>query len=168
MTTKRKTKPGTFGYQKRTREQFLRLLRIEQFDEDIARAYRGDTRLLCDFLKNSDLPLKDEHREKLADLIYWRIERKKRGRPRGSVPVPNPGRDAERFIVDEVRQLKSRMFGDKRVPRGKLNALIDQVCKSTADRFDGLGGDIKKANIRRELKRGTKKRAKPLSASPHR
>jgi len=168
MTSKRKTKPGTFVYQKRRREQFLRLLRESKFDDDVLGAYRGDTGPLCDYLKNSDLPLDYEHREKLAELIHWRIQRKQRGRPRGSVPVPNPGREAEQLIVYGVRQLKLRMFGNKRVPKGGLNALINQVCENNADRFDGLGGHISIANIRRELKRGTKKKAKPSSASPHR
>jgi len=168
MTSKRKTKSGTFVYQERRREQFLRLRRMDQFDDDIIRAYRGDTGPLCDYLKNSDLPLEYEHREKLAELIYWRIQRKQHGRPRGSVPVLNPGREAEQLIVYEVRQLKLRMFGNKRVPKGGLNALINQVCENNADRFDGLGGHISIANIRRELKRGTKKKAKPSSASPHR
>ena len=143
-----------------------RRLREMQFDDDVLRAYRGDTGPLCDYLKDSDLPLQGNHREMLADLIYWRIQRKQRGRPRGSVPVPNPGREAEQLIVDEVRRLKSLIYGNKRVPKGGLKALIDQAWN--ADRFDGLGGDISIANIRRDLKRGTKKKAKPSSASPHR
>jgi hypothetical protein len=60
--------------------------------------------------------------------------------------------------------LKLRRFGGKRVPRGKLNALIDEVLENNADRFDGLGGEISIENIRRELKRG----AKASAASPHR
>jgi hypothetical protein len=167
MTSKRKTKPGRFGYQKRSREQFLRVLRTSQFDDDIVRAYRGDTGPLCDYLKNSDLPLSWDHREVLAELIHRRIEQKKRGRPLGSDPVSNLGREAEKLIVYQVQQLKLRMFGNKRVPKGRLNALIDQVRENNADRFDGLGGDISIENIRRELKRGTKKKAKPSSASPH-
>jgi hypothetical protein len=161
MASKRKTKPGTFVYQKGSREQFLRQL---QFDDDIFRAYRGDTGPICDYLKNPSLPLTDEHREKLAELISWRIQRKQRGRPRGSVPVPNAGREAEQLIIYQVRQLKLRRFGNKRVPRGGLKALIEEVLENNADRFDGLGGEISIANIRRELKRGTK----PSSASPHR
>src|SRR5262249_21135281 len=154
MTSERKPKPGTFVYQKGSREQFFREL---QFDDDVLRAYRGDTGPLCDYLKNSDLPLKQEHREQLAELIYRRIEQKKRGRPRGSDPVPNrEGREAEDLIVYQVRQLKLRKFGNKRVPRGALGALIEEVLENNADRFDGLGGEISIAKIRRELKRGTK------------
>jgi hypothetical protein len=64
--------------------------------------------------------------------------------------------------------LKLRKFGNKRVPRGALGALIEEVLENNADRFDGLGGEISIAKIRRELKRGTKKKAKPSSASPDR
>jgi hypothetical protein len=164
MTSKRKTKPGTFVYRKRSREQFLRQRRIYRFDDDVLRAYRGDTGPVCDYLKNSDLPLTDEHREELAKLIDSRIQRKQRGRPRGSLPVPNPARDAELVIAHEVRRLKLRMFGGKRVPRGTLNALIDRVRENNADRFDGLGGEISIENIRRELKRGTKEKARRRTA----
>jgi hypothetical protein len=150
-----------FGYKKRTREQFLRVLREDQFDDDINRAYRGDTGPLCDYLKNSDLPLKDEHREKLADLIYRHIQRKQRGRPRGSSPVPNPAREAERLIVYGVRQSKLRMFGNKKVPRGKLPELIRQEIKDNAERFEAEGmGRISITNIRNELRRGARRKAK--------
>jgi hypothetical protein len=137
-------------------QAFRRRLRRYQLDDDILQAYRGDTNGLCNYLR-SDLPLWPEQRWRIADLIHRRIERKQqRGRPRGSDPVPNPAREAERLIVCEVRQLKSNVFGDKRVPRGKLNALIDRVMESNAERFDGVG-NISIANIRNELKRGAKR-----------
>jgi hypothetical protein len=151
---------GKYVYRKRSPEEFLRVRRELQFYDDVLAAYRGDTGPLCDYLNNLDLPLKSYHREKLAELIHWRIQRKQRGRPSGSVPVPNPGREAEQLIVYEVRQLKLRMFGNKRVPKGGLNALIHQVCEKNADCLDGLGGDISIANIRRELKRGAKQKAR--------
>jgi hypothetical protein len=161
MPNEREKKRRTpFVYQRRSDEQIRRRLRIYQFDGDISRAYRGDTGPLCDYLKNRDLPLEYEHREKLAELIHWRIQRKQRGRPRGSVPVPNPGREAEQLIAYDVRQLKSRLFGNKPVPRGKLNELIDQVMEDNAERFDGEGSNISIDNIRRELKRGVRRRAK--------
>jgi len=151
---------GEYVYRKRSPEEFLRARRELQFYNDVLAAYRGDTGPLCDYLNNLDLPLKSDHREKLAELIHWRIQRKQRGRPRGSVPVPNPGREAEQLIVYGVRQLKLRMFGNKRVPKGGLNALIHQVCEENADCLDGLGGDISIGNIRRELKRGAKQKAR--------
>ena len=159
MTRKRKTK---IVYRKRSRESYERLLRDAQFDDDVCRAYRGDTGRLCDYLRKSHLPLTDEHRERLADLIEWGIQRKQRGRP--SVFIPIPGREAESYIVGEVRQLKLNRFGDKRLPKGMLSALIAEACEKHAERFEGLLFSIE--NIRRELKRGTKQKAKPSSASP--
>jgi hypothetical protein len=96
-----------------------RTRRIRQFDDDINRAYRGDTEGLRDYLF-SDLPLSHYQREQIAELINRRIQRKQRGRPRGSTPIPNPAREAreaESEIVYEVRQLKLRMYGDKPIPK---------------------------------------------------
>jgi hypothetical protein len=106
--------------------------------------------------------LSQDQREQIADLIRRRIQRKQRGRPRGSGLVPNPAREAERLIAYGVRQLKLRKYGDKPVPRGKLDQLIDQVCEDTAERFEGVGG-ISIDNIRSELKRGRKAKAKVKS-----
>jgi hypothetical protein len=93
-------------YDKAGRKQALqRRRRINQFDDDILRAHRGDTEGLCSYLR-SELPLSEEQREGIADLINRRIQRKQRGRPRGSAPVPNPAREAESLIVYGVRQLK--------------------------------------------------------------
>src|SRR5262245_34587109 len=145
-------------------EQILRRQRMNKFDDDINRAYRGDTEGLRDYLI-SDLPLLQDQREQIADLIYRRSERKQRGRPRGSAPVPNPAREAreareaESEIVYEVRQLKLRMYGDKPVPKGKLGQLIDQVCKDKAEKFEEVRG-FSIDNVRRELKRGAKRKAK--------
>jgi hypothetical protein len=52
-----------------------------------------------------------------------------------------------------------RRFGDKKVPRGKLNELIEEVMESSAERFDGVG-PISIANIRSELKRGARRKLK--------
>jgi hypothetical protein len=139
-------------------EQILRRQRMNKFDDDINRAYRGDTEGLRDYLK-SDLPLLQDQREQIADLIHRRIERKQRGRPRGPTPIPNPAREAreaESEIVYEVRQLKLHMYGDKRVPRDKLDELIDQVCEDKAEKFEGVRG-ISIDNIRCKLKRGSRK-----------
>jgi hypothetical protein len=146
-----------FVYKPRSEKQMWQLRRMGQFDDDIRRAYRGDTKGLCDYL-NSDCPLCHVHREQIAELINRRIERKQRGRPRGSALFPNPAREAESQIVYRVRQLKSRMYGDK-LPKGKLDQLIDQVCEDSAEEFDGVAG-ISIDNIRRELKRGVRQRPK--------
>jgi hypothetical protein len=153
MPNEREKKRRTpFVYQRRSDEQIRQLLRIGQFDDDIINAHRGDTKGLCEYLETADLPLSQDQREQIAELIRRRIQRKQRGRPRGSAPVPNPAREAERLIAYMVRQLKSRKYGDKPVPKGKLNELIDQVCEDTAERFEGVGG-ISIDNVRSELKR---------------
>jgi hypothetical protein len=157
MTKKRKPE---FVYQPRSRESYERL----RFDDDVRHAYRGDTGRLCDYLRKPHLELTDEHREKLADLIDWCIQRKKRGRPPGSCPIPNPCREAESVIISEVRQLKLNRFRGKRLPKGMLSELMTEVLNKYAERFEGLDFSIE--NIRRELKRGTKQKAKPSSASP--
>jgi hypothetical protein len=161
MTNEPEKKRRKFVYQRRRDEQNRQRLRILQFDKDIINAHRGDTEGLRDYLF-SDLPLSQDQREQIADLIHRRIERRQRGRPRGRTPIPNPAREAreaESEIVYEVRQLKLRMYGDKPVPRGKLKQLIDQVCEDKAEKFEGVK-EFSIDNIRRELKRGAKRKAK--------
>jgi hypothetical protein len=156
------TRRPSYVYDKARREKaFRQRLRIYQFDDDIIRAYRGDTKGLCNYLR-SDLPLSEEQREGIAELIYRRIECKQRGRPRGSDPVPNPARDAERQIAYQVRRLKSHRFGDKPAPKGALEALINEVITQwdKDDRFDDLDGQVSLANVRSLLKRGARRRAK--------
>ncbi len=70
------TRLCNFVYQRRSDEDIRRRQRIRQFDGDIVRAYRGDTEGLRDYL-NSDLPLSQDQREQIAELIYRRIQRKK-------------------------------------------------------------------------------------------
>jgi hypothetical protein len=162
MPNEPEKKRRKFVYQRRSDEQIRRRRRMDQFDRDIVDAHRGDTKRLCEYLETADLPLSQDQREQIADLIRRRIQRKQRGRPRGSGLVPNPAREAERLIAYGVRQLKLRKYGDKPVPRGKLDQLIDQVCEDTAERFEGVGG-ISIDNIRSELKRGRKAKAKVKS-----
>src|SRR5262249_22148347 len=112
-----------YEYDKAGRKQaFQRLLRMDQFDDDMVRAHRGDTKGLCNYLR-SDLPLSEEQREGIADLIFRRIQRKQRGRPRGSAPVPNPAREAESLIVCGVRQLEQIPLG---LNRRDSQALVNE------------------------------------------
>jgi hypothetical protein len=149
-----KKRRTTFVYVAPSLETVRQRVRIGQFDEDIIRAHRGDTEGLCDYLR-SNTPLDWGQREKLADLIFRRLQGKGVGRPRGSDPVPNPAQEAAKFIAYLVRKLALQRYGD-RVPRGKLNELIEQVCQDTAERFDGEG-PIRIEDIRSELKRGRRK-----------
>jgi hypothetical protein len=138
----------------------------DRFRDAILQAYRENTGPLRDLLY-SDTPLSSEHREMLAALIRRFIEQKQWGRPRGSVPVPNPARENERRIVDQVRKLKLRKFGRKRVPKGGLKALVDQVIQQLNEN-DLLEGGANMENIRSELKRGTRQKGKPSSTAPRR
>jgi hypothetical protein len=149
------------------RERLRRYDSNIQFHDAILCAYRGDTQPLRDLLQ-SNTQLSSESREMLAALIRWGIEPKQgRGRPRGSVPVLNPARENERLIADRVRKLKLRQFGRERVPRGELNALIDQVMQQM-NNDDLLEGGASKVNVRNELKRGTRQKGKPSSTAPRR
>jgi hypothetical protein len=124
----------------------------DRFRDAILQAYRENTGPLRDLLY-SDTPLSSEHRELLAALIRWGIEPKGRGRPRGSVPVPNPARENVRRVMDVVRKLKLRKFGGTRVPKGELKALIAHAIQQL-NKDDLLEGGINMENIRSELKRG--------------
>jgi hypothetical protein len=168
MANHGKTKPrAAYVYDKAAaKERLLQRRQMYAFDAEfrdaILRAYRNETRLLRDLLL-SNPALSGEHCVMLAQLIHWGIEKRKRGRPRGSVPVPNPRRDDIRLIVKRVQWLKLRMFENNRVPKGKLDLAIKQAIQQLDD--DDLlegGYSIKDAediikDIHRELKRGTKK-----------
>jgi hypothetical protein len=142
----------------RSEESFRERLRMYEFDEQfgkaILHAYRGQTGPLRDLL-HSDTPLSAKHCEMLAILIKRRIEPKRRGRPRGSLPVPNLAWENERALVDRVRQSKLRMLGSTRAPRGALNTLIDQEMQQMND-DNLLEGGASKERVRSELKRGAR------------
>jgi len=155
------TASARFVYKRRDpedlRERWRRYEFDTQFHDAIIRAYRRDTQPLRDLL-NSNTPLSSEHRAELAALIRWGIEPKgRKGRPSGSVPVANPAKENGRRIVDYVRWLKMRKFGHGRLPKGALDALIDEAIKRL-NNDDLLEGGANIANIRSELKRGAKKR----------
>jgi hypothetical protein len=157
MTNETEPKPGQFVYKAPSQEELKQHRRIIfEFYDDVVRAHRGDTERLCEYLR-SDLPLSHDKRELIAELIYRRIQRKHVGRPRGGDPVPNPAREAEKQIASHVRSQKLRRFGEKRVPRAVLDELINQVYESGG--FDGEG-PLSIDNIRRDLKRGVKRRHK--------
>jgi hypothetical protein len=167
MTDKGASKRRTqFVYERRAPEA-LRERRLiyqfnDQFRDAILHAFRKNTGPFRDLLY-SDTPLSSEHREMLAALIRWGIEPKRQGRPRGSVPVPNPARENERRVVDLVRKWKGR----ERLPKGGLKALIVRAIQQLKkdDLLEG-GGSI--VNIRNELKRGTRQKGKPSSTAPRR
>lgn len=142
---------------RRHREQALkRRLRQYQFDDDIIDAYRGDTAALCEYLR-LDLPLSEEQREKLADLIYRRIQRKRRGERGPSAPFASQAQEGERQIAYLVQKLVKQRYGGK-TPKGKREAALQEVIErlDADDWFADYGGKIKIENIRAILNRGAK------------
>ena len=131
-----------------------RSLRESAFREHIVRAYRGDTKPLREYLVSDDR-ITPEHREQLADLIYWRIQKKQRGK-RGKAPTFNPDREGERLIVHYVRKLKRQKYGNRRLPRGGLRKLLDEVIEQLGSHgfFDDYQGTMSKERILADLKRG--------------
>jgi hypothetical protein len=107
MANHGKTKPQAAYVKATAKERLLQRGQMYAFDDQfrdaILRAYCNETRLLRDLLL-SNPALSQEHCVMLAQLIHWGIEKHKRGRPRGSVSVPNPWRDDVRRIVDRVRR----------------------------------------------------------------
>jgi hypothetical protein len=67
--------------------------------------------------------------------------------------------EAERLLAYLVREKALSLFGDKPVPRGKLNQLIKEVFDENAEQFDG-DGPLSIDKVRAQLKRGRKSKAK--------
>jgi hypothetical protein len=159
-----------FVYQRPTLERLQRLWRGHQFDDDfnkaVVDAYRLRNTKSLRILLFSDLPLSGEHRQMLAALIRWAIDRKHGKR----IPFLNVGRQNELRIAQQVRQLRFHRYGNKSAPKGSLIPMIQEVIEQwdRAGFFDGSQGNISITNIRRELKRGTKRISKKQGPRAHR
>ena len=128
---------GPYVYKPPPDEALPRRLRAYEFDVAIRRAYKGETRELAEYLR-SDLPLTEERRESLADLIERRLQRKGRGRPRG--PIPNPRDDAMRLWIwlarKQLNKIRERS-PNHRLPKGTIDKVIDW-----ADDLLAVTGDL--------------------------
>jgi hypothetical protein len=121
--------------------------------------YYHDTKELCDYLRSPDLPLDEEKRRELADLIDRRIHRRKQGkggkpgRKPGSIPA-KPGvfttNDAVAFARGRLKWIRARNGG--RVPRGTLEKLIEEVCKDFG--YEGYKVHVDLEKALRDLRRG--------------
>ena len=161
-TRVRRTTRRKWIYPRRTEEMVRRQAREAaseaaseaRFEHDLIAAYRGDTKPLREYLVSDDR-ITPEHREQLADLIYWRIQKKQRGK-RGKAPTFNPDREGERLIVHYVRKLKRQKYGNRRLPRGGLRKLLDEVIEQLGSHgfFDDYQGTMSKERILADLKRG--------------
>jgi hypothetical protein len=130
-----------------------------RFEHDLIAAYRGDTKPLREYLLSDDR-LTPDHRAELAVLIYWRIQKKLRGKRGKSAPTfnldYNLGREAERQIADYVQKLKKQKYGNRRLPRGGLGKFLDEVIEQLDSHgfFDDYRGTMSKERILADLKRG--------------
>ena len=151
--------PKKWLWRQRTAEDVRRRLQHGQFRDHIIAAYDRNTKALCDYLQ-SDLPLCQEDRKQLADLIHWRIQRKLHD-TRGPAHLLNPVTAAEHYIAHLVRVRQKERYGNGPAPWGSLDELIDEVWGQLAEggHFYGVDG-ISENNIRALLKRGRKTRSR--------
>jgi len=142
------------------------LIREWTFREHIIAAWRGETGPLREYLRDlrsGKVPLTPEQVEQLEELIFWRIEKKQRGKRGKGAPTLSPDREGERRIVRIVQWEKKQRYGNRRLPRGGLLKLLDEVIEQLDARPDGASffedyqGTICKARILADLKRGKRK-----------
>jgi hypothetical protein len=152
-----------FLYRPTPLDTIQRRQRESAFRDHIIRAYRRDTGPLREYLRDFRLGkvrLTPDHVELLENLIYWRIEKKQRGKRGKGAPTFNHDREGERLIAHLVRKLKKQRYGNRRLPRGGLLKLLDEVIEQLDSRpdgssfFDDYQGTISKKRILADLKRG--------------
>jgi len=154
MTRTRKTKIRLKTHKEREEELRLRFA----FPAAMAKADRGNTEELRNYLMSKD-PLTAEHREALADLIYRYIQRKGRGRPRGSDPSPRAmAKSVWVGIVKGRERQWHRAHPGCTLPKGMRKSLIQQVGDQLGDEdfFYGIE-PIDPDEIHKALARGKKR-----------
>jgi hypothetical protein len=132
------TRTKQFVYRPRTEEQIRRHLAIANWAHGIYQAYKNDTKALCEYLRSSDLPLDEQKRDDLADLIERRIQLKP-GKGRKSGVIPSfPGTITTRDVVAAAkRRLKwIRMRNGGRAPRGSFKQVLEDVCRDYGDDYN--------------------------------
>jgi hypothetical protein len=145
---------------KRTVADFQRHLAIHGWLEALPAAYKGDTQALCKYL-DSDLPLDEQKRRELRDLIYWRVHRKhERGRKRGHVPSQaelkggiTPG---DVVGLTRARLQRLRRANGGKVPRGGYKQALADICTRLGDDGENVAIDLEQAL--NALRRGKKRR----------
>ena len=144
---------------KRTFEEIERQLAESGWHEALNDAYRYKTTKLSAYLRRSDLPLDQDKREQLADLIDRRIHRKAgSGRKPGRIPPRDPDEVSEDQIAAaarrKVQSMKQR--NDGRTPRGAYLEAIHEVCQYFAD--NGFSFHIDKENVLAKMRRGRRRK----------
>jgi hypothetical protein len=125
----------SFKYTPLRYETVEREIREGEFPEAVNKAYKGDTKQLCDYLREADrLRLRVDHAA-LADLIEWGLQNKRRGRPRGPSPVSTARSELHAELVGGARmQLKyMRAQNGGRAPWGAYEVAVKKMAEALAE-----------------------------------
>jgi hypothetical protein len=136
-----------FVYRPRTGEQVRRRLAIYGWAKGLYQAYKYNTKALCNYLRSPELPLDDEKRNELADLIGHHIQPKQgKGRKRGIIPS-DPDTKKTRDVVAHARvQLRWIKAGNGgKAPRGSYKQILEEACNFFADEGYDVDCDLDKA-----------------------
>jgi hypothetical protein len=152
----------TYDYFKPTAESIKRQRAIRGWDDALDLAYNRDTKKLSAYLR-SDLPLDRPKRDDLANLIDYRIHRKKgKGRKPGRIPDRYHDKITDDYVARlarrELQRIRQRNGG--KAPRGSVQTAISNVCQRLAD--DGEQVVIDADQVLTMLRRGPR-RKKPSS-----
>jgi hypothetical protein len=156
----KKRKPFRFDFANR-KKSLERRRKENAFSEHIQLADHGKTKPLCDYLRDYTLPLRQEHREQLAELIHRYVHIKPRGRPAGAVDR-SPRAVVKGVWKARVRDLEREWHKNhlgERLPKGLRMTFIKRVGAELAE--DGDFYKIEKITtdeIRDILERGNPKR----------
>ena len=136
----------------------------DAFTTAVRKAYKRDTKDLCDLLRSEGHLLSEENLALLTDLIARTLQIKGKGRPPGS-SFMSPQAEWEdriaRAVLRELTALRAHN-GGKRLPPGQVEQVIQKHCDRVGAALDGDLPDISIENIRNAVKRGIKR--KPGSA----
>jgi hypothetical protein len=155
-----------YVYHPTSPDTIRRIIQELSFRDHIVHAWRGKTGPLREYLRDFRLGkvrLTPERVQLLEELIYWRIEKKQRGKRGKGAPTFSPDREGERLIANIVRRRKKQRYGNRRLPRGGLRKLLDEVIEQLDSRpdgtsfFDDYQGTISEKTILADLKRGKRK-----------
>jgi hypothetical protein len=105
----------------------------------IYQAHAKDPRALCEYLRCFALPLDEDHRRDLAELIdrYVQQRRGRKGRRPGRIPSPTSDLQQELFARIRYRLRLMRDANRGRVPHGGLRRSVEQVNEELFE--DGFG-----------------------------
>jgi hypothetical protein len=127
------------------------------WDAALNLAYKHDTVKLSAYLRRPDLPLDQDKREQLADLLDRVVHRRQRGRggrKPGRIPPANPDAITTYHVVawtrDRLDRIRRRNGG--KLPWGANEAALTHVCQRLAD--EGEPFEVNEQQALKMLRRG--------------